>query len=236
MSNRKADPTPEADTVWDDLAQGSLSREEEAFLKALAEESEVAAVHHEAYAPLGEAFQARAASRVEEQLRVERHRRRFRHAARLTAVALAAAAAVLLFVVPGEPALPGYTLAVRGGTAEVRGPSAHEGPIQFDQRSRLTLVAQPTERVAGAVVATLVAVVGERAERVPARVELAESGALRLEVQGRDLPRSGTETLTLGIVIDRKQRSVREVQEMLQSGDPQVLRVRLAASSPGKDP
>lgn len=236
MSDRKADPTPESETVWDDLAEGSLAREEEAFLKALAEESEVAAVHHEAYAPLGEAFQDRVASRVEEQLRVDRQRRRFRHAARITTVALAAAAAVLLFVVPGEPALPSYTLTVRGGAAEVRGPSAHDGPVQFDQQSRLTLVAQPKERVTGAVVATLIAVVGERAERVPARVELAESGALRLEVQGKDLPRSGTEMLTLGIVIDRQQRSVHEVQEMLQSGDPQVLRVRLAALSPGEGP
>jgi hypothetical protein len=174
---------PAQGDAWEALAQGELSREEEAFLRALAEESEPAAARLEAFAPLGDEFKARTVDRLADDLARQRQQKRFRMRSVLTwstGVLAAAAAALFAFLPRGGDPLPVYTLAVHG-VAEVRGSEQHTGPVRLVPQSELEIVLTPGAKVQGEVVLTvgLIATEGKvvLARKAPER---ASSGAFRL--------------------------------------------------------
>lgn len=214
----------EAD-VWDDLAQGELSREEEAVLRALAEEGEEAAVHYEAFAPLDEGFRGRTADKLALQLQDEKHKKQRRRFAAFSGV-LAAAAAVLLFALPKDTALAPYSLEVSGGVAEMRGAEPTAGPVNYDAQSKLTLVAKPATPIDGKVVASLALLEDQRALPVPAKQQQAQSGAVRVEVMGRDVKSTGP-SVKLALIVERKPLTPEDILRLERAGDPRVLLVQL---------
>lgn len=229
MSTRKNELESASDHAWSNLAEGSLSREEEAVLRALADEGEIAAVHYEAYAPLDEAFHARTSERIEARLSAERRRRKVRYLGGATGIALAAAAAFALFVVPEQSRFARYALEVQGGAATLRG-GVDSGPVKYDQNSVITLIARPRQRVEGPVVASLVRIVEGQPRPVRAHIEVAQSGAVRVAVAGKDLPTSSKAPFLLVLVIDREARGPREIMELERARDPRVLPVMVVPS------
>ena len=117
---------PGLDERWERLAAGTLSAEEDAELRRLAETSEEARAAYEAFRPLGADFQAGVVRAIREQAARERgrvlpFRLTRRRVAAWTATAAAAAAAVVLFLIPTPAPLPGYVAELSGGTRELRG-------------------------------------------------------------------------------------------------------------------
>ncbi len=229
--------TPEEDSAWEGLAHGELSPDEEALLRALADESENAALHYEAYAPLDESFRARTTANLAARIQSDRRSRTRRYIGGAAGAVLAAAAALVVFNLPTESKLSSYTLDVRAGAAAVRGADSGGTVVNYHEDSRLLLVARPQDRVAGPVVASLIAVVDGRAVPVPAQVEVAESGAVRLEVagkdlpgkdlSGKDLPAADTSVLTLVLMIEREPHSAAELLELYRQGDVRILSAQL---------
>jgi hypothetical protein len=175
---------PAQDDAWEALAKGELSREEEAFLRALAEESEPAAARLEAYAPLGDDFKARMVDKLADDLAHQQQRKRFKLRTALTwgTGALAAAAAALFAFLPrGGEALPEYTLAVHG-IQDVRGSEETTGPVRVVAASELDIVLKPSAKVQGDVVLTVGLVSSAHAVTLATKApERAPSGAFRLQ-------------------------------------------------------
>ncbi len=152
------------DDRWDRLAAGTLTPEEDAELKALAESSPEARETYEAFRPLGADFQARMVSAINAeragdapQVAPSEPRSRvlpFRRAVRRIEVWLGASAAVAAGVffflrTPAVlPPLPGYVLASSpGGPSEYRGPES--GPVA--PGSPVELRVRPQRAVRGKV-------------------------------------------------------------------------------------
>jgi len=114
------------DERWDRLAAGTLTPEEDAELRALAESSPEAHEIYEAFRPLGAEFQAQVANKIADEFKKARARilpfppPTLRFVGWLTAAA-AMAASLVMFLRPLAP-LPGYTLAaITGGSRAMRG-------------------------------------------------------------------------------------------------------------------
>src|SRR5262245_17386152 len=114
------------DERWDRLAAGTLTAEEEAELRALAETSPEAHETWEAFRPLGPEFQARVVDRIATGLPKKGWRARVLPfpptPARIGGwiAAAAAAAAVLVRVLWPSGPLPEYQMAVSGGSSAMR--------------------------------------------------------------------------------------------------------------------
>lgn len=219
------------DDAWESLTKGNLTNDEEAVLRALAEENAADAANLEAYAPLDETFRARVTDRLGMKLTADR-RARARH--RLVgAMSFAAAAALLLLWLPaGSNGVPRYVLSVQGGDAETRGsntPSASDD-IRVSQDSVLTLVAQPEQRLDTKPTAALFVLSEGRAVRLRTHVEVADSGAVRLRVPGALLPFPEQRTLTLALVISGADISAEEAKNLVAERDPRALVARLVRS------
>jgi len=153
------------DERWDRLAAGTLTAEEEAELRALAETSPEAREAWEAFSPLGPEFQARMVEKIAAELPKPKKKKEpwwgwllslllsFRPAVRIGGwvTTAAAAAAACLFVLLRSPALPMYTAELNGGAQTFRGaePSPDSEQPVFFSGSRLTLVALPAKPVDG---------------------------------------------------------------------------------------
>jgi hypothetical protein len=146
------------DERWDRLAAGTLTAEEEAELRALAETSPEAREAWEAFRPLGPEFQARVVESIAAELPKEARGRLipFCPAARIGGwVTATAAAAACLFVLlrspASEPALPVYTAELSGGAQAWRGDEPNPAGRQpvFVPGSMMTLVARPSKPVDG---------------------------------------------------------------------------------------
>jgi hypothetical protein len=150
------------DERWDRLAAGTLTPEEDAELKALAESSPEARETYEAFRPLGADFQARMvgainAERAADAPRPEPQEPRprvlpFRRAVRRIEVWLgtaAAAAGVFFFLrAPAVlPPLPGYELASLVVPSDYRGSGSHTA----SPGSPVTLTVRPRTAVTGKV-------------------------------------------------------------------------------------
>jgi hypothetical protein len=122
------------DERWDRLSRGELSPEEEAELRALAEASPQAREAYEAFRPLGTEFQAGVVQALQQQAREAKldeppaparllpFRRLTSRIAGWGALAAAAAAAVLVFLLRSPVPLPEYaSLSVTGGVSAYRG-------------------------------------------------------------------------------------------------------------------
>lgn len=139
------------DERWDRLAAGTLTPEEEAELRALAETSPEAREAWEAFQPLGPEFQARVVERIAAELPKGKWGRllHFPPAVRIGGWVTAAAAAAALFVVlrPSAP-LPGYAIAsISGGASEMRG---EQEEIVRSPGDRFEMILQPDTAVTGA--------------------------------------------------------------------------------------
>ena len=115
------------DERWDRLAAGTLTAEEEAELRALAETSPEAREAWEAFRPLGSEFQARVVEKISAELPPKRWWGRLlsfpptRQFAGWATAAAAAAAVVVALMLPSAPP-PDYQIAsISGGSSEMRG-------------------------------------------------------------------------------------------------------------------
>ncbi len=147
------------DDRWDRLAAGTLTAEEEAELKALAESSPEAREAYEAFRPLGADFQARMVSAInaeraapvpqpappEPRPPILPFRRAAFRRIEVWVGAAAAVAAGVFFLVRGPAPLPLYQAELIGGDKTVRGnePSPTTGPPVFSPGSILKLVVRP---------------------------------------------------------------------------------------------
>jgi hypothetical protein len=178
----------ESNDAWEDLSLGTLSKEEEALLRALAEESEHDAARLEAHAPLGAAFEERTVDKLAAQLEAQRdvkakaEQQRFlaRRSTTYMASGLAVAAAALLLFWPREDAVPPYTLNVLGSVAEVRGDTDHKGPLRLLPESPIEITLTPEVEVSEPLALTVGLVSGERVYIARGQAERAPSGAFRL--------------------------------------------------------
>jgi hypothetical protein len=216
-----------ADSAWEGMTQGDLGREEEAFLRALAEESEDDAVRLEAHAPLDAGFRARMVDVLSDELRKKRRAKARRIALGTGSAVLVAAAAVLLMLRPDDSlSLPPYTLSASGHVQEVRGSVDTEiETLRVGPNTTLVLTAQPATRVEHGVYVRVMARAGSDAVPVASQVDLAESGAVRVTVRAADLPFPAAAELTLGIVLSPSLLSVDEAAERLRGEQDHVLRV-----------
>jgi hypothetical protein len=231
MSDERRDPD-----LWDDLAHGDLDPEEEAALRALAEEDPEIGARVEAFRPLGDDFAAKVAARIAAErgpaAPVSSPARR-RGALRLAWIAapLAAAAAIALALLPRDgDALPAYELALRGGDREVRGSEplepAHEVPT-FSREAHLELVLSPATRVEHAVDAAVYVLTPEP-RRLEAPIERAESGALRIRgAAGALLAGVAPGRVRLAVIVARELPDDDEARTWVADRDPRVHVVEL---------
>ncbi|MFP5285496.1 MAG: hypothetical protein ACLGI9_07145 [Thermoanaerobaculia bacterium] len=221
------------DERWDRLAAGTLTAEEEAELRALAETSPEAREAYEAFRPLGAGFQARVVDAAAAELRdpagPQEPRSRVlpfrRPAARLTGWLVAAgtvAAALLLFLrTPASPSLDTlYAVAeLSGGARAFRGGEAEPSKV-FVPGSLLTLVLSPNPPVSGPVEARGFLARGRKIVPLEPKpsFEVVQGGAVRLRgTLGKEIRLPPGEQ-RLWIVVGRpgKIPSVRELEAELR--------------------
>ncbi len=144
------------DERWDRLAAGTLTAEEDAELRALAESSPEMREIYEAFRPLGTEFQARMVKKIAGELQKDKksiwtwllslfRSTTFRRVGSLTA----AAAAAGLFLLAWKPPLPAYFAdEPSGGVRTSRGALSSR---TFTPGSELELVIHPRDPVTGDV-------------------------------------------------------------------------------------
>ena len=179
----------DSNNAWEGLSEGTLSKEEEALLRALAEESEGDALKLEAYTPLGDAFVERTVDKLAEQIKSE-GQKRWRSRLRSTtfvASGFAAAAAALLVLWPRYHDYPAYSMNVSGAVKEQRGDAQVVGAMHLIPESELEVTLTPDAKVSEKLALT-VALVGPGGCYLAQRqAERAESGAFRLAGPMREL-------------------------------------------------
>jgi hypothetical protein len=212
------------DERWDRLAAGTLSPEEEAELKALAESSPEMREAYEAFRPLGADFQARMVSAIN----AERHRvlpfRRIVRRIEVWVGAAAAAAASLFFLVrgPALPPLPLYAFDQLNGNQTVRGsqPGPASGMPVFEPDSPLTFVVRPPHPVTTPVAAK--SFLAQGAELLAWQPGKAGAGGT-FRFEGR-LSRLPPGEWKVWVVVGRPDRlpSASELQAELRAGRPRT--------------
>lgn len=215
------------DDRWDRLAAGTLTAEEEAELKALAESSPEIREAYQAFQPLGADFQARVVSKINAQRR--RRVLPFRQVVRRAEVWVGFAAAVaagVFFLVrgPAQSPLNVQVTEFSGGVNESRGnePKSSGLPI-FVPGAPLTFAVTTASFVPGVEARVLLSPLsgGEFLALEPApHLEITEQGAVLLQgTVGREIQLPPGDW-RLWIVVGRKGRipSVKELQAELREG------------------
>jgi hypothetical protein len=133
--------------------------------------------------------------------------------------ALAAAAAVALFVAGARDDMPGYTLAVSGGLRGERGAEAPSAvkPLTVAAGTRVVLLARPDARDEGAVSGATFLRCGGDAHAVASEQERSEKGALRITLRGDDVVAghpAGT-ACAIVLVVDRSPEAEHHALEAL---------------------
>jgi hypothetical protein len=231
---------------WDRLAAGTLTAEEEAELKALAESSPEDREAYEAFRPLGADFQASVVSAInaerakpapqakpqEPRHRVLPFRRMTRRAEVWVGLAAAAAAGVLFLVrTPALPPLPGYEAELSRGAQSYRGgePGPASGLQVFVPDSPLTLTVTPSTAVHDVEARALLSSLSEKGDILPwepkARLEITDQGVVRLQgTLGQEIQLSPGDW-RIWIVVGRKGRipPLKEIQDELRAGRPRHI-------------
>jgi hypothetical protein len=183
------------DERWDRLAAGTLTAEEEAELRSLAESSPEAGDAWEAFRPLGPRFQARIVDRIAAELPGPRKARVLPFpAARIGGwlTAAAAAAAILAVLLRPSAPLPGYEISVTGGASAIRGERIQEP--DFAPGDAVEVRLRPGTAFRGRLEARLFLLGDGELRRLDAESEI-DGGAVRMNaVLAPDL-RPGTWTL-----------------------------------------
>ncbi|GMV42177.1 MAG: hypothetical protein AMXMBFR64_38930 [Myxococcales bacterium] len=187
----------EDDPRWERLAAGTLSAEEDAALRELAQADPAIAEAHEAFRPLGLDFQAavmaswretprRGALRVLMPWREHRVRQVApwplgRRRAAWTGVAALAAAVAWLVLSPATlPPLPSYGIEVRGGEVAARDVAAASGALELVPDSLVHVTVRPATAVDGPVGAVAFAL-GDGGPRAVAQPTVGATGVVTLE-------------------------------------------------------
>jgi hypothetical protein len=213
------------DERWDRLAAGTLTAEEEAELKALADSSPEDREAYEAFRPLGADFQARVVSAIRP--RILPFRPVMRRAEVWVGLAAAVAAGVFFLVqTPSLPPLPAYEANLSGGAQPYRGgePVPTSGLQVFVPDSPLTLTVTPSTAVQDVEARALLSPLSGKGDVLPwepkARLEITDQGAVRLQgTLGQEIQLSPGDW-RIWIVVGRKGRipSVKEIQTELRAG------------------
>lgn len=178
-----------AQNAWELLTDDALSREEQALLRALAEESEEDALRMEAHAPLDASFHDRMTDRIAAQIaesaRVRRQRTR-RMGITATAV-LAAAACALMLLRPPPVEVPEYALAMRGSVATERGASEQANVLVLTPQSIVDIRLTPATRVRSDLTLSTFLERNGKVERWPVPAESVGSGAFRIRGAASEL-------------------------------------------------
>jgi hypothetical protein len=193
------------DDRWDRLAAGTLSTEEEAELRALAETSQEAREAYEAFRPLGPDFHAAVARAIQTRAgepgaKPSPFSRRTRRLAAWSAAA--AAAAAVLAVLLRLPPLPAYSLAeISGGSRATRGEATAAGEWAPGDRFEASLRPQ-TEVRRGSLQARAFLVRGGELRTLRLRSQFDRRGSVKLEgLLDRDLSPGNW---TLWVVVVRR--------------------------------
>ena len=194
------------DERWDRLAAGTLSAEEEAELRALAETSEEAREAYEAFRPLGPDFHAAVARAIrtragEPGAQPLPFSRRTRRLAAWSAAAAAAAAALLVLL--RAPPLPAYSLAeISGGSRATRGEATEAGEWAPGDRFEATLRPHTEVTRAGTLQARAFLLRGGELRPLRVRCQFDRRGSVKLEGSlDRDLSPGNW---TLWVVVGRR--------------------------------
>ena len=240
IRDREAEERSRLDERWDRLSAGTLSPEEEAELKALAETSEEARDAYEAFRPLGPEFQASVVREIRKKQPLPRQdeptaaesppkllwfRRRdsFRWAGWGAAAAVAASLLFLIgYDLASYPPLPVYTAEVGRGDQESRGETGPAAGLPvFSPGSLFSLSVLPRQAVMDPVeVHGFLADGGDLVPWEPAPPFEVVEGKVRLRGSlGREI-RLPEGTWTVWIVVSRpgKGPSARELQAELRDG------------------
>ena len=192
------------DERWDRLAAGTLTAEEEAQLRALAESSPEAREAWEAFRPLGPEFQARVVEKIAAELPRERRARLlpFRPAAQIGGwvTAAAAAAAVLVVLLRPSAPLPEYRIASVTGASEMRGEQPEEPVGEFAPGEPIKVVLHPEGESSGSLEAQLFLQSGDELRHLETQSETSE-GAVKMK--GSLDPDLQAGTWTLWAVVGR---------------------------------
>jgi hypothetical protein len=219
------------DDAWEALTRGELSREEEAFLRALAEDNDADGARLEAHAPLDAGFRERTAEKLEAQLARERKQRQLKVRVALSwgAASLAVAAAALFIMLPGGRELPEYTLMVEGSVAQARGADQpRSGMLQVLPQSELEIVLAPSSIVQVEPVLTVALASDASTLLVQKAAERAPSGAFRLQGTLAELFGSVSPgRYELLAVVDRQAVPAEELVARARRGDPAVEKAEL---------
>jgi hypothetical protein len=193
------------DDRWDRLAAGTLSDEEAAELRALAETSEEAREAYEAFRPLGPSFHDAVVRKIQASaLAPPAKLLPFpRRAFRLVAWGAVAAAAAALVVFLRPPTLPGYSLAeISGGSRATRGEATEPAVWAPGDRFQATLRPQTEVKRTESLDAQASLRRGHELRRLRVRTQVDERGAVRLEGSlDPDLPPGDW---TLWVVVGRR--------------------------------
>ena len=193
------------DDRWDRLAAGTLSAEESADLRALAESSDEAREAYEAFRPLGPEFHAAVVQRLQASAatpaaKVVPFPRR---ALRLAGWGAVAAAAAVLVVLLRPSALPAYSLAeISGGSRTTRGEATEQATWSPGDHFQVTL--RPQTEVKRTALLHVQAALrrGDERRRVQIQAEVDSRGSVRADgALDPDLPPGDW---TLWVVIGRR--------------------------------
>ncbi len=178
----KLEQTGEPADSWDLLTHGALSRDEQALLRALAEENDGDGLRLEAHTPLGGAFRERMVETMGAKLDSAARRRRVRaRGFGAAAAVLAAAACMVLWVRPVAVEIPAYALSIKGQVATRRGAPVMHEPVYLTPNSMLDIRLTPALRVRDGVTLSAFLAQGGHARPWPVPVERADSGAFRIQ-------------------------------------------------------
>ncbi|HEY7213655.1 MAG TPA: hypothetical protein VIC28_03445 [Thermoanaerobaculia bacterium] len=192
------------DERWDRMAAGTLTPEEDAELRALAESSPEAREAYEAFRPLGAEFQARMMNEIAGALAKDKPQPEpqpiwarllpfrpvtFRRIGWLTAATAAAGLFLLLRLPASMPPLPAYFAEVNGGTKTFRseeGPSA-EPPVFAPGDPFQVILTPKTETLGKGLEAQCYLLRGRELRHLDVQSELDPRGAVKLTGSlGRD--------------------------------------------------
>lgn len=209
------------DERWDRLAAGTLTAEEEAELRALAETSPEAREAWEAFRPLGPEFQARVVQKIaqEQRGRVLPFRPTAARIGGWVTAAAAAAAVAVVLLRPSGP-LPYYQIAVTGASSEMRG--EQEEAARLAPGDSCEVLLRPDTAVAGAkslVAQCFLVRGGERRPMEVQEIHIEPTGVIKLESSIPHDLQEGTWTLLAVVGRRGKLPDPAELQSLSAKGE-----------------